>query len=153
VTRYGGNRWCVPPSCALGVLLIALSGCGEPEALFEEAWITAGGRKIRAEVARTPAQRARGLMFRKSLPEDGGMLFVYDRPVRDPFWMKNTRIPLSIAFLDRSGRVIEIQDMAPFDLTLHLPLAEYVHALEMNQGWFGRNGVRAGDVIGLEAAP
>ncbi len=81
------------------------------------------------------------------------MLFVYDRPVRDPFWMKNTRIPLSIAFLDRSGRVIEIQDMAPFDLTLHLPLAEYVHALEMNQGWFGRNGVRAGDVIGLEAAP
>ena len=104
------------------------------------------------EVARTPLQRERGLMHRRSLPEDEGMLFVFDRPVRHAFWMKDTRIPLSLAFLGPSGRIIEIQEMTPFDTTLHLPLAEYSCALEMNRGWFERNRIGVGDSIGLGAA-
>ncbi len=136
----------------VGALLLTLQGCSEPEVIFGEAWITAGGRKIRVEVARTPLQRERGLMHRRSLPEDEGMLFVFDRPVRHAFWMKNTRIPLSLAFLGPSGRIIEIQEMTPFDTTLHLPLAEYSCALEMNRGWFERNRIGVGDSIGLGAA-
>ena len=104
------------------------------------------------EVARSPSRRERGLMYREEMPEDEGMLFVFGGSVRNPFWMRNTRIPLSIAFLARDGRVIEVREMSPGDETLHLPLSEYYYALEMNGGWFRRNGIGRGDVIGLGAA-
>lgn len=104
------------------------------------------------EIAHSPSLRERGLMHREEMPEDEGMLFVFEGSVRNPFWMRNTRIPLSIAFLARDGRVIEIQEMSPGDETLHLPLSEYYYALEMNGGWFRRNGIGRGDVVGLGAA-
>jgi len=148
--RRGKWRCAVLPFLALGVWAGALPGCRDPEVAFGEAQIRAGGKTIRVEVARTPAQRERGLMFRDRLPEDEGMLFVFAGPVRIAFWMKNTRNPLSIAFLDRNGRIVDIQDMVPLDPTLHLPLSEYFYALEMNQGWFGRNGVKVGDMVDLD---
>lgn len=105
------------------------------------------GRKIRVEVARTEEEKARGLMFREALGKDDGMLFVYDREEALAFWMKNTPIPLSIAFIDKKGKIVDIQDMEPFSLQTHVSALPARYALEMNQGWFRRNGIGFGDVV------
>ena len=113
--------------------------------------LTIKGRKIRVEVAQTEDEKARGLMFRQSLEKDEGMLFVYDREEILTFWMKNTPIPLSIAFLDRKGKIVDIQDMEPFNLRVHASARQARYALEMNQGWFRRNGIGVGEVINIPA--
>jgi hypothetical protein len=108
--------------------------------------------KITAEVAATPEQRATGLMHRFSLRPDHGMIFVFDRPERQSFWMLNTFIPLSIAFIAPDGRIINIDDMAPHDETSHWSRGPALYALEMRKGWFAERGIRAGDVVkGLPA--
>lgn len=100
---------------------------------------------LRAELADTQAKRETGMMHRKSLPENSGMLFVFDPPVRVSFWMKNTRIPLSIAFIDSQGRILEIRPMKPYDESLIWSVSNAVaYALEVNEGWFDRHGVRLG---------
>jgi uncharacterized membrane protein (UPF0127 family) len=100
---------------------------------------------VEAEFADTEAKKERGLMFRKSLPEYSGMLFVFDPPAQATFWMKNTRIPLSIGFIDREGRILEIRSMKPFDQTIISSISNRVaYALEVNLGWFDRHGVRLG---------
>jgi uncharacterized membrane protein (UPF0127 family) len=105
---------------------------------------------VDAEVAQTAEQRARGLMFRDSLPQDAGMVFMFFRQTDGPFWMKNTRIPLSIAFFGRDGRILRILDMEPCrrdPCRGYDPGTPYWGALEVNQGAFGRWGVRVGDEI------
>lgn len=105
---------------------------------------------LRVELASTPEQRSQGLMFRENLPPDQGMLFVFaDDRVRS-FWMRNTPIPLSIAFLDADRRIINILDMEPFDETLHQSAAPARYALEVNQGWFAARGMQAGDLCAFE---
>jgi uncharacterized protein len=100
---------------------------------------------VEAEFADTEAKKERGLMFRKSLPEYSGMLFVFDPPAQATFWMKNTRIPLSIGFIDREGRILEIRSMKPFDQNIISSISNRVaYALEVNLGWFDRHGVRLG---------
>lgn len=108
---------------------------------------------ITAEVANTPATRATGLMHRKHLPENSGMLFVFPRAGIHGMWMQNTQLPLSVAFLDESGVIVNIADMVPYTLTPHRPIKAAKYALEMNQGWFRTRGVEAGEqVLGLEQA-
>jgi len=108
--------------------------------------------KITAEVAATPEQRSTGLMHRFSLRPDHGMIFVFERPERQSFWMKNTFIPLSIAFIAPDGRIINIDDMAPHDENTHWSKGPALYALEMRKGWFAERGIRAGDVVkGLPA--
>jgi len=104
----------------------------------------ASGATVLVEIAATEDQRQVGLMHRTSLPDGRGMLFVFDQTVNGPFWMKNTLIPLSIAFIDDRGVVVDIQDMQPQDETLHYPAAPYRYALEVPRGWFGRAGVQVG---------
>jgi uncharacterized membrane protein (UPF0127 family) len=107
---------------------------------------------IDAEVAQTEQQRARGLMFRESLPHDAGMVFVFFEESRGPFWMKNTRIPLSIAFFGREGRIVAMLDMDPCRrdrCRLYDPGTAYWGALEVNQGAFERWGVEVGDRIDI----
>jgi len=106
--------------------------------------LRAGFHLIRAEVARTPEQRAIGLMHRKELGANDGMLFVFEQPATQCFWMKNTLIPLSIAFLDDRGRVVNIADMQPQSLDSHCSARPVRFALEMNQGWFARRGIEPG---------
>ncbi len=109
--------------------------------------LTIKGKQVRVEAARTEREKEKGLMFREKLGTNEGMLFIYQRPETLTFWMKNTRIPLSIAFADERGIIVDIQDMEPFSLAPHASLRPAKYALEMNQGWFERNGVKIGDVI------
>ncbi|MDR2758975.1 MAG: DUF192 domain-containing protein [Spirochaetaceae bacterium] len=109
-----------------------------------------GGRvQIQAEIARTEAERARGLMHRTALPNGEGMLFVFERDQILSFWMKDTLIPLSIAFISYDGRILEIYDMQPRDLSSIHSSRSARYALEVPQGWFERTGIRVGDRLNL----
>lgn len=113
-----------------------------------------GGHALTAEVAATPSTRTVGLMNRFSLKPDHGMLFVFSAPQPLSFWMKNTYIALSIAFIDPSGRIVNIEDMAPQTETPHRSAAPSLYALEMKKGWFAERGIGPGDrVDGLDNAP
>jgi uncharacterized membrane protein (UPF0127 family) len=113
-----------------------------------------GMHRIEAEVAHRPAQLAQGLMHRREMAMHRGMLFVFEGEARHCMWMRNTLIPLSVAFLDGEGRVINIADMAPQDETAHCAARPARYALEMNRGWFAARGVREGAAIGgLGRAP
>ncbi len=104
-------------------------------------------REIWVEVAQTPEERAHGLMSRKHLGKDEGMLFIFETEDYHGFWMKNTLIPLSIAFIDKEGRIVWVTDMKPLSLESHLPPKPILYALEMNKGWFTKNSVKVGDVV------
>ncbi|MBS1187370.1 MAG: hypothetical protein H6R04_1388 [Burkholderiaceae bacterium] len=112
------------------------------------ASLSAGIHVIRAEVATSDAQQQLGLMHRKHLGQNDGMLFVYRAPAQVCMWMKNTLIPLSVAFIDGDGKIINIEDMKPQTLNSHCGKKPVRYALEMNQGWFRQRNIRAGDVIG-----
>ena len=102
---------------------------------------------VRAEIARTPEERNKGLMYRKSLPEGEGMFFIFERDDILSFWMKNTSVPLSIAFIAYDGKIIDIKDMYPHDETSVRSSRSARYALEVPQGWFSRMGVQSGDVV------
>jgi len=109
--------------------------------------LNAGIHLIQAEIANSDAARARGLMFRPALKPSEGMLFVFPRPNIQCFWMRNTFIPLSIAFLNDDGTIVNIADMVPQTDTAHCSLQPVRHALEMRQGWFAERGIRVNSVI------
>ena len=116
------------------------------------AVVAFGPDTVRAEVARTPEERSRGLMYREELAPDAGMLFIFpDNAVRG-FWMQNTYIPLDIAFLDPSFRIVDIQQMEPMTTEQHTGRAAFTYALEVNQGWFEAHGVRVGDLAEVSFA-
>jgi len=106
--------------------------------------------EITVEIARTDEERAKGLMYRKVLPDGEGMLFVFERDQQLSFWMKNTIIPLSIAFIASDGYIIEIKDMQPNDLNSVRSSRSVRYALEVPQGWFGRVKVKPGDVVKID---
>lgn len=103
-----------------------------------------GMYKVDAEVADTEQSRETGLMFRKSLAPNAGMLFVFEEAQPYCFWMKNTLIPLSVAFIDDAGVIVNIEDMKPQSEANHCAASPVRYALEMNQGWFRAKGVKAG---------
>lgn len=106
---------------------------------------------LAVEVADTPEERSVGLMNRESLAEDAGMLFIWPEDTGSGFWMKDTLIPLSVAFIDAEGVIVDIQDMQPLDETLHQSPAPYRYAVEANQGWFAGHGIEPGDTVTLPA--
>ena len=110
--------------------------------------LNAGMHNIRAEVAMTPDQRGIGLMNRPTMVDYDGILFVFEQPAEQCFWMKNTLLPLSIAFLGDDGTVVNIDDMKPLTLDGHCSKKAVRYVLEMNQGWFAKRGIKAGSKIG-----
>lgn len=106
--------------------------------------LAVGQQMIEVEVAATADKRAEGLMHRQSMPLDHGMLFAFPNSARFCMWMRNTLIPLSVAFLDEAGRILNIEDMLPQTDTPHCAVKNARYALEMNGGWFRRQGVGAG---------
>ncbi|MEY2890457.1 MAG: hypothetical protein RJA98_365 [Pseudomonadota bacterium] len=109
--------------------------------------ITAGIHNIQAQIAQTPEQRAIGLMNRPSMPTGEGMLFVFEQPATQCFWMKNTLLPLSVAFVDDTGRIVNIDDMKPQTLDSHCSTKPVRFVLEMNKGWFDKRGLKAGSSL------
>jgi len=113
-----------------------------------------GGKEIQVEVANKISTRDAGLMFRKEMGEDVGMLFVFPDADQRAFWMKNTLIPLSIAFMDEKGIILNILEMSPQTENTHFSAGKAKYALEMNAGWFTKNGFKPGDPItGVTQAP
>lgn len=113
--------------------------------------VTGNGKTatLAVDVAATGAQRTVGLMSRPRMPEGGGMLFLFPNSSSGGFWMRNTLIPLSIAYLAADGTVLAIRDGVPCDLTILSPGLAYQNVLEVNQGWFERHGLGVGSVVGL----
>lgn len=115
--------------------------------------LTIGAHKVVAEVAASADDRARGLMQRFSLQPDHGMLFVFERAEPLAFWMKNTFIPLSIAFIGADGKIINVEDMQPQTEDTHWSKGPALYALEMKKGWFAERGIGPGATVrGLPAA-
>jgi uncharacterized membrane protein (UPF0127 family) len=105
---------------------------------------------VMAEIARTQDERAKGLMFRKKLEDGKGMLFIFETDQILSFWMRNTYIPLSIAYITYDGRIVDIKDMYPHDEKSVNSSRSVRYALEVPQGWFSRSGVRQGDFVRLD---
>jgi len=141
------------PLISLTSLAAALLGAITPMAAaqqpsrFPVITLNAGMHVIRAEVATTEAERQQGLMYREKMGPNEGMVFLFHAPASVCMWMKNTLIPLSVAFLDERGTIVNIEDMQPQTTTSHCAKKPVHYALEMNLGWFRQKNVKPGAVI------
>lgn len=106
-----------------------------------------GLHKITAELASTEAHRQQGLMYRNFLPSNEGMLFIFESTATHCFWMRNTKIPLSIAFIDNNGKIVNVEEMQAMAETNHCPSKPIKFALEMNRAWFSKNNITAGHTV------
>ena len=131
---------------ALYAALLLVSAHAQTQLPIAE--LTAGFHRIEAEVASDQASQAKGLMHRRSMPANHGMLFVFSRTDRHCMWMRNTLLPLSVAFLDAQGKIINIEDMKPQTEDNHCAASPAPYALEMNLGWFSGKGLKPGLQIG-----
>jgi uncharacterized protein len=121
---------------------------GSPQLDLPHTKISAGMYLIDTQVAGTPEQREIGLMFRQQMPQGEGMLFVFERPGEQCFWMKNTLLPLTAAFVADDGTIVNLEDMKPQTTDSHCSAKPVRFVLEMNQGWFKKKGIKAGVKLG-----
>lgn len=133
---------------ALGLSALSLSAtaqtAGEPQMNLQRTELSAGMHRIHAQVAQTPRQREVGLMHRKEMPAAEGMLFVFEQPAMQCFWMKNTLLPLTAAFVADDGTIVNLADMQPMTEDSHCSRKPVRYVLEMNQGWFKQKGIAEG---------
>lgn len=114
--------------------------------------ISVGGSELQLQLALKSAEQKKGLMYRESLDNDHGMLFLFDRPDKRGFWMRNTRIPLDIGYFDSSGQLLEIHKLFPYDETaVNSRSREVLIAVETNRGWYAANGIQVGDRIDMSS--
>ena len=116
----------------------------EPQTDLPRVHLAIGMYQIDAQVAQSPDQRATGLMYRKQMPQPEGMLFVFDEPGTQCFWMKNTMLPLTAAFIADDGEIVNLADMKPQTTDSHCSARPVRFVLEMNQGWFSKKGIKPG---------
>jgi uncharacterized protein len=135
-------------TCLLGILMGSAWAQESPQLKLPRTSLTAGMHLIQAQVASTPNSSATGLMHRKEMPVNEGMLFVFEQPAGQCFWMKNTLLPLTAAFIADDGRIVNLADMQPQSLDSHCSAKPVRYVLEMNQGWFTKRGIQAGAKIG-----
>ena len=158
-----GLRRRVSPRCATGLRrwafvgalgwILLFAAC-QPKATdltpfgLKTAELKISNVPLTAEIADTPQASENGLMFRDSLPADRGMLFIFEQPRKASFWMRNTKIPLSIAYIDSTGKILEIKSMTPLDETVVPSSSDQIaYALEANQGWFAQHGISTGAIV------
>ena len=139
----------------LGLLAASQVAChGKNQSLLPAVTLTIDGHAVDAEVANSESTRETGLMFRREMDKNHGMIFVFPDAEIRAFWMKNTFIPLSIAYMDADGAILNILEMPPQTEDTFYSNGQAKYALEMNTGWYQANGVKAGDKVeGLAAAP
>jgi len=119
-----------------------------PQLDLQRTILTMGMYQITAQVALTPQQREIGLMFRKDMPQQEGMIFIFEAPSKQCFWMKNTLLPLTAAFVADDGTIVNLADMKPQTTDSHCSTQPVRYVLEMNQGWFAKKGIKAGARLG-----
>lgn len=146
-TPSAGLRGLLAAIAASIVLYAPGPAAAQPQPSLPKVQLQAGIHLIRAEVAADERSRARGLMFRERLGPSEGMLFVFEAPGRQCFWMRNTLIPLSIAFIDDDGRIVNVEDMQPQTEDSHCSAKPVRFALEMEQGWFRKRGLAGGSKL------
>ncbi len=160
--RFGIFRFgsiCVSSWLISGLLVLAvLTGCGraqppvpELKTVEDRFPIKVGGQVVQMQIAILPAESQRGLMFRKTMGTEEGMIFLYERPQQMSFWMRNTELPLDMGFFDADGKLKEVYPMYPHDERPVESLGIRRFALEMNQGWYRKNGLKPGDALDLAA--
>ena len=130
---------------AMGNICHAQTG---PQMNLQRVQLSAGMHLIDTQVAASPEQRATGLMFRQDMPQSEGMLFVFEQLSVQCFWMKNTLLPLTAAFVADDGTIVNLADMKPQTTDSHCSTQPVRYVLEMNQGWFGKKGIKAGFKLG-----
>jgi len=142
----------LPSRVLLGALLISAAVAAHADAALRTTQIKVGAHPLKVEIAQSDPEREKGLMFRRSMGANDGMLFIFDEPAYHSMWMKNTLIPLSVAFVDREGVILNILDMEPQTLDTHMSAGPSIYAIETNKGWFAQKKIKAGDkVTGLPA--
>ena len=139
--RWNAARFLAALALSLGVT------AAQADARLKTATVRVGPHPLKVEVVASDADRARGLMHRKSLGRNDGMLFIFDEPAYHSMWMKNTLIPLSVAFIDAKGTILNILDMEPETLDPHTSAGPSIYAIEVNKGWFAEKKVKAGDKV------
>ncbi len=152
------NGYLLDYHCRLAVLAtwmaLAAAAPALAEAPAKTSTLKVGSHALKVEVALTDEQRMTGLMFREALGKDDGMLFIFDEPAYQSMWMKNTLIPLSVAFVDAQGTILNILDMEPQTLDSHTSAGPATYAIETNKGWFAGRKIKAGEkVAGLPKVP
>ncbi|VTU35038.1 hypothetical protein H4CHR_03553 [Variovorax sp. PBS-H4] len=135
---------------ALSAALLAPVHAQQPQTGLQRVRLTAGMYQIDAQVAETPAQRQTGLMFRKEMPQNEGMIFVFEQPATQCFWMRNTLLPLTAAFVADDGRIVNTADMKPQTDDSHCSEEPVRFVLEMNQGWFAHKNIKKGTKLNGE---
>lgn len=135
--------------CSLALFIVAVfslhsSAQGVPQTQLPRATLNAGMHLLQVQIAQNFEQRQIGLMWRKEMPQNEGMLFVFEQPASQCFWMRNTLIPLSAAFVADDGSIVNIADMKPMTEESHCSAKPVRYVLEMNQGWFAKRNIQAG---------
>ena len=134
-------------------LLLCGAAYAQKQAPLPTTTVKVGPHALKVEIVANDADRARGLMFREKLGRDDGMLFVFPDIAYHSMWMKNTLIPLSVAFIDKDGVILNVLDMQPHSLDSHMSAGPALYAIETNKGWFAQKKIKAGDrVTGLPKA-
>ena len=149
--KNGRARWLALASTTL-IALASVSSMtpamardeGQPQMNLRRVELTAGMYRIDTQLAQTPQQREIGLMFRKEMPQQEGMLFIFDVPGVQCFWMRNTLLPLTAAFVADDGTIVNLADMKPMSDDSHCSAKPVRYVLEMNKGWFAKRGIQAG---------
>ena len=136
-----------PARVLAAAALIAVALGAQADVAFKKGQIMVGAHPLKVEIAESEPQRMQGLMFRKSLGKEDGMLFVFDDVEYHSMWMKNTLIPLSVAFVDTKGEILNILDMEPLTLDTHMAAGPARYAIETNKGWFAGKKIKAGDKV------
>ena len=132
---------------ALALAGFSLAHAQKPQTSLPRAALSIGMYRIDAQLATTSEQHATGLMFRTEMPQQEGMLFVFERPTQQCFWMKNTLIPLAVAFVADDGTIVNLDEMKAQTLNAHCSEKPVRYVLEMNTGWFSKKGLKAGNKL------
>ena len=138
------DSWARRAAVIAALCVAAVASAQDGPQKLAQVRLNAGIHNINAELASTPQQREIGLMFRNAMPANDGMLFVFEQPGQQCFWMRNTLIPLSVAFIGDDGSVVNIDDMKPQTLDSHCSAKPVRFVLEMNEGWFAKRGIKIG---------